>query len=170
MAIVLLQLPDFERKSKIRRKKCLHYRGNTFQHWGQVPKPVRDNRYRRVQVYRYRCCRCKHTFRHYSPGGGPGRSNPALAQADSCVVGIGFEFAGRRGGAVRLGLDLIVSSEQLLELIKSEQGAVGLTAPCSLRSLPSTTGDAPRAESSAAFGFIKPGCRIALIYQCALKA
>jgi transposase-like protein len=33
-----------------------------------VPKPVCDQRYRRVQVYRYRCCHCQRTFRHYPQG------------------------------------------------------------------------------------------------------
>ena len=30
--------------------------------------PVRDNRYRSVQVYRYRCCSCRRTIRHYPQG------------------------------------------------------------------------------------------------------
>jgi hypothetical protein len=42
--------------------------GNTFQRWGQVTKPVKDVRVRNVKVYRYRCCQCKRTFRHYPQG------------------------------------------------------------------------------------------------------
>jgi len=53
MAIVLLQLPVVKRKSEIRPQKCPHYRGEPFQRWGKVRKPVRDSRYRSVQVYRY---------------------------------------------------------------------------------------------------------------------
>lgn len=68
MSIVVLQLPDVKRKSEIRPKKCPYCQGETFQRWGKVRKPVRDNRYRTIQVYRYRCCHCRHTFRHYPAG------------------------------------------------------------------------------------------------------
>jgi len=30
-----------------------------------VARPVQDPHVREVWVYRYRCCHCKHTFRHY---------------------------------------------------------------------------------------------------------
>jgi transposase-like protein len=33
-----------------------------------VRKSVRDARLKEVWVYRYRCCRCRHTFRHYPEG------------------------------------------------------------------------------------------------------
>lgn len=68
MSIVVLQLPDVKRKSEIRPKKCPYCQGEIFQRWGKVRKPVRDNRYRTIQVYRYRCCHCRHTFRHYPSG------------------------------------------------------------------------------------------------------
>lgn len=68
MPIVILQLPDVKRKTDSRPTKCRHCQGSTFQRWGKVSKPVRDNRYRRVQVYRYRCCHCRRTFRHYPAG------------------------------------------------------------------------------------------------------
>lgn len=68
MAIVTLRLPNVKRKTQTRPKKCRYCQGETFQRWGKVTKPVRDNHYRRVQVYRYRCCHCQHTFRHYPEG------------------------------------------------------------------------------------------------------
>jgi len=68
MSIVVLQLPDVKRKSENRPKKCPYCQGEIFQRWGKVRKPVRDNRYRTIQVYRYRCCHCRRTFRHYPPG------------------------------------------------------------------------------------------------------
>jgi transposase-like protein len=68
MPIVVLQLPDVKRKNETRPKKCPYCQGETFQRWGKVRKPVRDNCYRSVQVYRYRCCHCRHTFRHYPQG------------------------------------------------------------------------------------------------------
>jgi len=68
MSIVVLKLPVVKRKIEERPKKCLVCAGETFQRWGQVTKSVKDTRIRNVQVYRYRCCHCKHTFRHYPEG------------------------------------------------------------------------------------------------------
>ena len=68
MSIVVLQLPDVKRKTEIRPRKCRYCQGETFQRWGKVSKPVRDSRYRSVAVYRYRCCSCRRTFRHYPQG------------------------------------------------------------------------------------------------------
>ena len=70
MPIVTLQLPVVKRKTEIRPSQCPHCQGETFQRWGKVSKPVRDNQYRSVQVYRYRCCHCRRTFRHYPEGVG----------------------------------------------------------------------------------------------------
>jgi transposase-like protein len=68
MSILVLKLPDVKRKREERPRGCPYCKGETFQRWGQVKKPVKDTRCRNVRVYRYRCCRCKRTFRHY-PGG-----------------------------------------------------------------------------------------------------
>lgn len=68
MTIVVLKLPNVKRKTETRPRKCRYCEGNTFQRWGQVNKAVKDVRVRNVKVYRYRCCRCKRTFRHYPEG------------------------------------------------------------------------------------------------------
>lgn len=68
MAIVVLKLPDVKRKREERPKQCPYCAGETFQRWGQVKKPVKDIRVRNVKVYRYRCCQCQRTFRHYPEG------------------------------------------------------------------------------------------------------
>jgi len=68
MSIVVLKLPNVKRKTEARPKKCRYCEGLTFQRWGQVNKPVKDIRVRNVKVYRYRCCRCKRTFRYYPEG------------------------------------------------------------------------------------------------------
>jgi transposase-like protein len=57
-----------KRKCETRPKQCPDCQGETFQRWGKVGKPVRDNRHRGVLVFRYRCCSCRRTFRHYPPG------------------------------------------------------------------------------------------------------
>lgn len=68
MPIVILRLPEVKRKTETRPKECPDCRGGTFQRWGKVRKPVKDNRYRTVSVYRFRCCHCRRTFRHYPTG------------------------------------------------------------------------------------------------------
>ena len=68
MSIVVLQLPDVKRKTGTRPQRCRYCRGETFQRWGKVRKPVRDSQYRSVQPYRYRCYDCRRTFRHYPQG------------------------------------------------------------------------------------------------------
>jgi len=68
MTILVLKLPDVKRKTEERPKECPYCAGETFQRWGQLKKPVRDTCCRNIRVYRYRCCRCRRTFRHYPEG------------------------------------------------------------------------------------------------------
>ena len=68
MSIVTLRLPAVKRKTEIRPKSCPYCQGGTFQRWGKVAKPVKDQRHRSISVYRYRCCGCQRTFRHYPEG------------------------------------------------------------------------------------------------------
>jgi transposase-like protein len=68
MPIVLLQLPNVKRKNETRPVNCPYCHGFTFQRWGKVIKPVKDNRLRSVKPYRYRCCHCRRTFRQYPIG------------------------------------------------------------------------------------------------------
>ena len=56
MSIVVLKLPDVKRKKEERPKQYPYCKGETFQRWGQV------------RVYRYKCCHCLGTFRHYPEG------------------------------------------------------------------------------------------------------
>lgn len=68
MSIVTIRLPEVKRKTSKRPRKCSHCEGETFQGWGKVRKPVRDQRMRNVEVSRYRCCRCGRVFRYYPEG------------------------------------------------------------------------------------------------------
>ncbi len=68
MSIVILRLPDVKRQTEIRPRTCPYCHGATFQRWGNVIKPVKDQRHRTISVYRYRCCHCRRTFRHYPEG------------------------------------------------------------------------------------------------------
>lgn len=68
MSIVVLKLPDVKRKKEERPRCCPYCQGETFQRWGRVNKPVKDVHVRQVRVYRYKCCQCRRTFRHYPQG------------------------------------------------------------------------------------------------------
>jgi len=68
MSAVILKLPEVKRKNESRPTKCPYCQGNTFQRWGKVRKRVLDNRIKTVWVYRYLCCNCRRTFRHYPEG------------------------------------------------------------------------------------------------------
>jgi hypothetical protein len=68
MTIVVLKLPNVKRSTEERPQECPYCGGGTFQRWGEVRKPVRDTRRRNVRVYRYCCCQCRRTFRHYPDG------------------------------------------------------------------------------------------------------
>lgn len=68
MSILVLKLLNVKRKTEERPKKCRYCEGEIFLRWGEVKKPVKDLRSRKVWVYRYRCCRCGRTFRHYPRG------------------------------------------------------------------------------------------------------
>src|SRR5438105_1289948 len=72
MAIVLIQMPSVnpDPSSLPRLQKCPNPQCNSeiLQRWGIVSKPLRDTEWEEIQVYRYRCIQCKHTFRHYPEG------------------------------------------------------------------------------------------------------
>src|SRR5205823_1758933 len=70
MAIVLIHMPTVnpDPTSLARPRQCPRCDCEILQRWGIVSKPLRDPEWEEVQVYRYRCTRCKHTFRHYPDG------------------------------------------------------------------------------------------------------
>jgi transposase-like protein len=68
MSIVLLQLPEVKYCQSERPSQCPYCSGTTFQRWGGTVKRVRDPHLSQVLVYRYRCCLCHQTFRHYPTG------------------------------------------------------------------------------------------------------
>jgi C4-type Zn-finger protein len=68
MSIVTLRLPEVKYCQENRPEKCPYCDGETFQRWGGVVKRVSDPHLGEVWVYRYRCCGCRRTFRHYPVG------------------------------------------------------------------------------------------------------
>jgi len=94
MPIVVLQLPNVKRKSEIRPQTCPYCQGETFQRWGKVRKPVRDSRYRSVQVYRYLCCHCRQTFSHYPEGVDRADQTPRLRKLAVIYWVLGMSLRG----------------------------------------------------------------------------
>ena len=68
MSIVTLRLPEVKYCQETRPSQCAYCQGVTFQRWGGVAKRVKDPHLGEVWVYRYRCCHCRRTFRHYQEG------------------------------------------------------------------------------------------------------
>lgn len=94
MSIVILRLPEVKRGTQERPKECPHCGGETFQRWGQVRKPVKDAHVKRVKVYRYRCCRCRRTFRHYPNGSSRADQSERLKQFASICWTLGLSHRG----------------------------------------------------------------------------
>lgn len=68
MAIVTLRLPEVKTVCEKRAGQCPHCGSSVLQGWGSVTKPVIDPRVQTVVLHRYRCARCRKTFRQYPAG------------------------------------------------------------------------------------------------------
>jgi len=68
MSIVVLKLPDVKGYNENRPACCPSCKGEILQRWGGSVRKIRDHQVKEVLVYRYRCCRCRHAFRHYPDG------------------------------------------------------------------------------------------------------
>ena len=107
MAIVVLKLPTVKRKREARPKQCPYCAGETFQRWGHVKKPVKDLRVRNVKVYRYRCCQCKRTFRHYPEGNSRADQTERLRVFAILLWSLGLSH--RASSLILSGLNVLVS-------------------------------------------------------------
>ncbi len=63
-----LKLPHVQSEPTTRPGGCPACGHWHLQRHGTAPKPIRDQHLRHVRVHRYRCCHCRHTFRHYPVG------------------------------------------------------------------------------------------------------
>jgi transposase-like protein len=107
MAIVVLKLPDVKRKREERPKQCPYCKGETFQRWGQVRKPIKDVHVRQVKVYRYRCCHCKRTFRYYPEGTTRADQTERLRQFAILLWSLGLSH--RASSLILSGVQVMVS-------------------------------------------------------------
>lgn len=118
MSIVVLKLPDVKRKMEVRPKRCAYCGGETFQRWGRVNKPVKDVRVRNVQVYRYRCCHCKRTFRHYPEGNTSADQTERLRLFAIVLWKLGLSY--RASSLILSGLNVLVSFMTIWRDVQAE--------------------------------------------------
>ncbi len=107
MAIVVLKLPAVKQKREERPQACPYCAGETFQRWGRVQKPVKDIRVRNVKVYRYRCCHCQRTFRHYPEGNSRADQTERLKLFAIVLWKLGLSY--RASSLILSGLNVLVS-------------------------------------------------------------
>jgi transposase-like protein len=107
MSIVILQLPEVKFNRPERPGNCPYCGCETFQRWGGTAKRVRDVRMEEVWVYRYRCCRCRRTFRHYPEG--VGRANQTQRMQALAAVGWIFGMSYRKLSLFLSGLGVALS-------------------------------------------------------------
>lgn len=106
MSIVTLHLPEVKYCQAERPSHCPYCSGETFQRWGGSAKRVSDPHLGEVWVYRYRCCHCRRTFRHYPVGIDRARQTArmrALA-AIGWIFGMSYRCASRYLGGFGIGL------------------------------------------------------------------
>jgi transposase-like protein len=97
MSIVILQLPEVKSEKETRPAQCPYCHHDIFQRWGQVNKPIRDPQFSRVRIYRYRCCRCRRTFRDYPAGVDCADQSQRLRQLAALTWMLGLSYRGLSG-------------------------------------------------------------------------
>lgn len=122
MAIVVLKLPDVKRKTEARPKECPYCAGQTFQRWGQVNKPVKDVQVRNVKVYRYRCCHCRRTFRHYPEGNSRADQTERLRLYAVLLWTLGLSYRG--SSLILSGVNVLVSFMTIWRDVQAEAGKI----------------------------------------------
>lgn len=96
MSIVILKLPEVKEEAG-RPSRCPVCKGETFQRWGGQEKRVRDPYVKQVVVYRYRCCACRHTFRHYPEGVDQSQQTQRLRRLAALSWMLGLSYRGLVG-------------------------------------------------------------------------
>lgn len=98
---IILQLPQVKRKKPVRPKRCPYCQGETFQRWGVEKRRIEDVKVRHVEVVRYRCTRCRRTFRDYPEGVGNGRHSERLKKLSVILWSLGLSYR-RVAGVLRI--------------------------------------------------------------------
>ena len=118
MSIVVLKLPDVKRKREERPKRCPYCKGETFQRWGRVNKPVKDVHVRQVKVYRYKCSHCKRTFRQYPDGNSRADQTERLRLLAVVMWSLGLSY--RSASLILMGLKVSISFMTIWRNVQAE--------------------------------------------------
>ncbi|MDR3575095.1 MAG: transposase family protein [Anaerolineaceae bacterium] len=68
MPVIVLRLSESQSVFNDRPTHCPYCGSDVFQRWGASPKKVQDTNIQTLEVFRYHCIACGHTFRHYPQG------------------------------------------------------------------------------------------------------
>jgi len=105
MSIVVLKLPEV--KVEVERPiHCPACKGETFQRWGGHVRQIRDPQVKEVMVYRYRCCACRHTFRHYPAGVDRAQQSLRLRKLAALTWLLGLSYRGLAAVFEAFGVNL----------------------------------------------------------------
>lgn len=94
MSIVVLKLPDVKGYTENRPHHCPSCKGDILQRWGGSERKIRDHQVKSAIIYRYRCCRCRHTFRHYPAGVDQGQQSQRLRKLAALCWALGLSYRG----------------------------------------------------------------------------
>jgi transposase-like protein len=97
MSIVVLKLPDVKGYIENRPACCPSCKGEILQRWGGRVREIRDHQVKEALVYRYRCCRCRHTFRHYPAGVDQAQQSQRLRKLAAICWILGLSYRGITG-------------------------------------------------------------------------
>jgi transposase-like protein len=94
MSIVVLKLPDVKIEAENRPASCPACKGEILQRWGGRARWIRDPHAQKIAVYRYRCCACRHTFRHYPSGVDQAQQSQRLRKLAALCWTLGLSYRG----------------------------------------------------------------------------
>ena len=92
--MIVIQLPTVKRIKNERPTKCKYCEGEIFQRWGEMQRQVKDTKIRTARVCRYRCTKCKRTFRHYPEGISHAQQSERLKKLAVVCWSLGLSYRG----------------------------------------------------------------------------
>jgi len=113
-----LLLPKVDPKALAAPSKCVYAdcQSKQVRLHQPVSKALRDTVHQRVEVHRYRCLKCKRTFRVYPPGVSPAQSSDRLKGLAVMLYLLGLSY-----GATSLALDSLGAPLSKTEVYQTVQ-------------------------------------------------
>jgi transposase-like protein len=106
MSIVVLKLPAVKGYTENRPTCCPSCRGGILQRWGGGIRRIRDHQVKEALVYRYRCCKCRQTFRHYPEGVDQAQQSQRLRKLAAICWTLGLSYRGTAGVFAVFGIGI----------------------------------------------------------------